>query len=111
MKKVWKWLLLVLCTACALCAFMACKKVNKPALSHQHTLAHYIGREATCFKVGVKEHLECLICKKTFSTETRKEVSQKELQIACLPHTEVEDKAVEPTCTQSGRTAGKHCLV
>lgn len=111
MKKVWKWLLLALCTACALCAFAACKKNGATAVTHRHTLAHYVEREATCFKAGVKEHLECLICKKAFSTETRKEVSAKDLQIAYLPHTEVEDEAIEPTCTTNGRTAGKHCSV
>lgn len=56
MKKVWKWLLLALCTACALCAFAACKK-SSTAVTHQHTLAHYIERAATCSQKGVKEHL------------------------------------------------------
>lgn len=110
MKKVWKWLLLALCTACALCAFAACKK-DDAAVTHQHTFAHYIEREATCTQKGVKEHLECLICNKAFSTQTREELTARDLEIACVPHTEVEIKAVEPTCATNGRTMGKHCSV
>lgn len=52
-----------------------------------------------------------MICYKTFSTETREEVTTKDLEIACLPHTEVESEEIEMTCTRNGRTAGKYCSV
>ena len=56
-------------------------------------------REATCIEDGEMIHT-CEICRAT-----------KAVVIAALGHKEVEDAAVAPTCTTTGKTAGKHCSV
>ena len=58
-----------------------------------------VTKEATCSEVGEKI-LECTMC--TY-TETEK--------IPKLAHTEIELKAVSPTCTKSGLTSGIKCGV
>ncbi len=55
--------------------------------------------EPTCIEEGEK-HFICS-CGSTLETET----------ISALGHTEAVDSAVEPTCTETGLTAGKHCSV
>ena len=60
--------------------------------------------DSTCKAEGsYDEVVYCSICGKRLSTEI-KTVEKKE-------HTDVVDKAVAPTCTETGLTAGKHCSV
>ena len=58
--------------------------------------------DSTCSKLGsYDEVVKCSVCDI--------ELSREEKEIGKLPHTETIDIAVEPTCTETGLTAGKHC--
>ena len=67
--------------------------------AHRHSFGEwYVAKEATCASEGVEERAcEC------DEKETR--------PIARLPHTEVTDAAVDPTCSETGLTEGSHCSV
>ena len=72
--------------------------------NHFETAAHRwdegkITTEATCENAGVKTYT-CTVCNAT-KTEA----------IDATGHTEVIDEAVEATCTEPGKTEGKHCSV
>ena len=58
-----------------------------------------VTKDPTCTATGTK-HFTCTVC-----GETRDDVMEK------TPHTEVTDKAVAPTCTETGLTEGSHCSV
>lgn len=58
-----------------------------------------IGDEATCAKEGTRI-FTCTVCGE-----------KKEETIEPLPHTPEVDAAVEPTCTEKGKTEGSHCSV
>ena len=55
-------------------------------------------KEATCVTDGSKEKI-CTRC------------GQKETEVITASHMEVEDPAVDPTCTEPGKTAGSHCSI
>ena len=55
--------------------------------------------EATCSKVGTMTYT-CTVCDHKRTEE-----------VAMLAHTEVVDKAVDASCTETGLTEGKHCSV
>lgn len=58
-----------------------------------------ITKNATCTATGTAL-FTCTVCADTKTEE-----------IAMLPHTEVTDAKVEPTCTEEGKTEGSHCSV
>ena len=79
--------------------FTACGKTPE-STACVHEWGEYTAiKDATCTEKGIKER-QCAKC-----GETEKE------EIAALGHTEVADEAIEPTCTATGKTAGKHCSV
>ena len=79
--------------------FTACGKTPE-STACVHEWGEYTAiKDATCTEKGIKER-QCAKC-----GETEKE------EIAALGHTEVVDEAIEPTCTEAGKTEGKHCSV
>lgn len=80
----------------------------------EHTYGELIEEvSATCTAVGTKAHYECSVCYKRFvdGESGKVEVSAEELVIPTTEHTVVVDKAVEPTCTETGLTEGSRCSV
>lgn len=85
------------CEDTATCTKAGCGYV-KPAGQHSWNDGE-VTTPATCTTDGVKTYT-CKVCSET-KTET----------IKASGHTVVEDAAKEPTCTETGLTAGKHCSV
>lgn len=95
-------------TASLACAFglSACDKTDNPTPikpgGHEHSFTNYTyNNDATC-KADGTETARCEGCEET---DTRTAEGTK------LSHQEVIDEAVPATCTQAGKTAGKHCSV
>ncbi|MGN1310222.1 MAG: bacterial Ig-like domain-containing protein [Clostridia bacterium] len=85
---------------CSLCNEVITVQQTIPSLGHSFT--NYVSNnDSTCTKDGTKT-AKCDRCE---VTDTKADEGSKK------PHTEVIDKAVEATCTETGLTEGKHCSV
>ena len=85
-------------TECSVCGETV-KTEALPSLGHNEG-EWIIDAEATCTENGAK-HTECTVCGETVKTEA----------LPSLGHNEGVDEAIEPTCTETGLTEGKHCSV
>ena len=66
----------------------------------------------TCTQPGNKAYYICETCGSAFKDKDGIQATTAQAEaIPALGHTEVTDKQVEPTCTQPGKTEGKHCSV
>lgn len=83
---------------CEYCKAVLSEKQIIPATGHNWDNGKTI-TSPTCNHTG-KKQLTCLTCG-----------VQKVVSIAQLPHSPVTDPAVQPTCTKSGKSAGRHCKI
>ena len=91
-----KFLLVLLSLVSLTCFLTACDENKNEVCSHSYS-EWIIVDEATCLEDGLKSHT----CSKCGDVETQ--------IVEAFGHTEVVDARVEPTCTFSGLTEGKHC--
>ena len=79
-------------------------------LQCSHNLTKTEAVAATCIVEGNIEYWTCETCGEHFSdAEGKTKINADSWIIAALGHNEVTDAAVEPTCTETGLTTGKHC--
>ena len=79
---------------------------------HQHALTHVEAVAATCTEAGNIEYWVCEDCTSYFADANATDsITVENTVVAATGHTEVVDAAVEPTCTEKGKTEGKHCSV
>ena len=77
-----------------------------------HSLTKTEAKEPTCTEGGNSAYWTCSACGKYFSDENgTTEIEKDSWLISATGHTEVIDAAVSATCTEAGKTEGKHCSV
>ena len=81
-----------------------------PALGH--TIRRVETVAPTCTQPGSKTYYVCMTCGKAFKDKDGIQATTAQAEtVPALGHMEVVDKRMEPTCTKTGLTEGKHCSV
>ncbi|MBR3894199.1 MAG: InlB B-repeat-containing protein [Clostridia bacterium] len=77
-----------------------------------HALSFIEAKAPTCTEDGNIAYWCCVACGRYFADENAaNEISLADIIDPAKGHTEVVDKAVEPSCFETGLTEGSHCLV
>ena len=77
---------------------------------HDHTLAYVGANDAGCETDGNSEYWYCSECDKYYGDSLGiNAIEENSWVIPALGHETVTDAAVEPTCTEPGKTEGSHC--
>ncbi len=84
---------------CGVCNAVIVEQVQIPVIPHVSG-EWIVDKEASCTQKGTR-HKACTVCSATTATE----------DIPAKGHTEVIDPLKEATCTEKGKTEGKHCSV